>query len=98
MNDVLNSQSYTEASWLNRIPVAAWILLSLIAISCNILIGYSERRRHIHLLFVLPIIVSTSFLLIADIESPRRGIIRIHPPNLLALSQSLEAQSIRNDD
>lgn len=48
--------------------------------------------------FVLPIVMSNSFLLIADIESPRGGIIRIHPPNLLALSQSLEAQSISNDD
>jgi hypothetical protein len=90
MNDVLNSQSYTEASWLNRIPTAAWIFMLLIAVSCNILVGYSERRTRIHLLFVLPLIVSISFLLIADIESPRGGIIRIHPQNLLALSRSFE--------
>ena len=92
MNDVLNSQSYTQAAWLNRIPVAAWSLMGLVAISCNILIGYSERRRAIHLLFVLPVVISTSFLLIADIDSPRGGIIRVQPPNLLALSQSLPAQ------
>ena len=35
MNDVLNSQGYTQAAWGNRIPAAAWILMGLIAIVCN---------------------------------------------------------------
>ena len=33
MNDVLNSQGYTQFAWWNRIPVSAWILLAVIAIS-----------------------------------------------------------------
>jgi hypothetical protein len=28
MNDVLNSQGYTQAAWLNRIPTAAWMLMA----------------------------------------------------------------------
>jgi len=36
MNDVLNSQGYTQAAWWNRIPVAAWVLLAMIAIGCNL--------------------------------------------------------------
>jgi len=28
MNDVLNSQGYTQAAWWNRIPVGAWCLCS----------------------------------------------------------------------
>jgi hypothetical protein len=35
MNDVLNSQGYTQAAWWNRIPGAAWALMGLIAIFCN---------------------------------------------------------------
>ncbi|MGA7717745.1 MAG: hypothetical protein WCB33_17700 [Bradyrhizobium sp.] len=92
MNDVLNSRGYTQAAWWNRIPVAAWVLMELIAISANLLIGYSERRKVVHLIFVLPIIVSISFLLIADIDSPRGGIIRVLPQNLIALSHSIKAQ------
>jgi len=92
MNDVLNSQGYTQAAWWNRIPAAAWMLMGLIAISCNLLIGYSERRKAARLIFVLPIIVSISFLLIADINSPRVGIIRVLPQNLIALSHSFKAQ------
>jgi hypothetical protein len=41
------------------------------------------------LLLVLPLVVSISFFLIADIDSPRGGIIRIEPQNLISLSQSL---------
>jgi len=89
MNDVLNSQGYTQFAWWNRIPVAAWGLLAVISITCNLLIGYGARRLGSVLSVVLPLAVSISFFLIADIDSPRRGLIRVHPTNLISLSQSL---------
>jgi hypothetical protein len=93
MNDMLNAQSRTQGAWWNRIPAAAWGLMGFIAIACNGLLGYSERRRGALLLLVVPIIMSISVLLIADIDSPRGGIIiRVHPNNLIALSQSIKAQ------
>jgi hypothetical protein len=88
MNDVLNSQGYTQAAWWNRIPVAAWILLAIIAIGCNLLIGYGAHRKNTLLFLVLPLAVSLSFFLTADIDSPRGGVIRVQPQNLLSLSQS----------
>ena len=91
MNDVFNSQSRTQGAWWNRIPVAAWSLMGLIAISCNFLLGYGEHRRGALLLLVLPIIVSISFLLIADIDSPHGGIIRVLPHSLISLSETLKA-------
>jgi len=66
--------------------------MGLIAISCNLLIGYSERRTRVVLLLVLPVIVSISFLLIADIDSPQGGIVRVSPRNLISLSQSMKVQ------
>jgi hypothetical protein len=91
MNDVLNSKGYTQAAWLNRIPIAAWGLMAAIAICCNLLIGYGARRGEARtmLLLVLPVVVSISFCLIADIDSPRGGIVRVRPQNLISLSQSL---------
>jgi hypothetical protein len=89
MNDVLDSQGYMQAAWWNTIPVAAWILMMAIAICCNLLIGYGAHRNSWSLLSILPLVISVSFFLIADIDSPRRGIIRVVPQNLLALSQSL---------
>jgi hypothetical protein len=93
MNDVLNSKGYTQAAWWNRIPSAAWGLMVVIAICCNLLIGYGARRGEAKaiLLLVLPLIVSISFFLIADIDSPRGGIVRVRPQNLVSLSQSLHA-------
>ncbi|MGO9515384.1 MAG: hypothetical protein ACLP2F_17335 [Steroidobacteraceae bacterium] len=93
MNDVLNSQGYTQAAWWNRIPRAAWALMALIAICCNLLVGYAVRHTKIkgNLLLILPLVVSIAFLLIADMDSPRGGLIHVNPQNLLSLSASLPA-------
>jgi hypothetical protein len=92
MNDVLNSQGYTEAAWRNRLPVAAWWLVIAIAIFSNLLIGYTAHQRTKFLLAVLPLAVSISFFLIAEIDSPRHGLIRVVPQNLISLSESLRGQ------
>jgi hypothetical protein len=90
MNDVLNSQGYTQASWWNRIPWGAWILLVLISIFCNILVGYVAHGRSGFLFLILPIALSISLFLIADIDSARNGVIRTHPQNLESLAASLQ--------
>ena len=90
MNDVLNSQGYTQAAWWNRIPVAAWSLMFLIAVLSNVLLGYGMHGRAVVLSVVLPLAVSISFFLIADIDSPRGGVIRIQPQNLYAFAETLK--------
>jgi hypothetical protein len=85
MNDVLNSQGYTQAAWWNRIPVGAWSLMFVIALFCNLLVGYGSHKMEMKLFMVLPLVVAVSFFLIADIDSPRGGVIRVHPQNLMSL-------------
>jgi hypothetical protein len=94
MNDVLNSQGYTQAAWWNRIPSSAWSLMLAIAVCCNLLVGYGARsvRAKGVLLFVLPLVVAISFLLIADIDSPRGGFIHVMPQNLESVLQSMPGQ------
>ena len=91
MNDVLNSQGYTQAAWWNRIPTSAWALMIAMAICCNVLIGYGARGAGVKsgLLIVLPLVAAVAFLLIADIDSPRRGFIHVVPQNLVSLLDSL---------
>ena len=89
-NDVINAQGYTQAAWWNRIPVGAWAMMALMAISSNLLVGYGERRKGELFLFVLPAIVSLSFFVIADLDSPRGGVIHVSPQNLLAASQAMK--------
>lgn len=92
MNDVLNAQGYAQAAWWNRIPAAAWILLVTISVFCNLLIGYGVRLKSELLFLILPIVLSISFFLIADIDSPRRGVIHVRAQNLETLADSLKAQ------
>jgi hypothetical protein len=93
MNDVLNAQGYTQAAWWNRIPVGAWILMVAIALTSHVLLGFgAQSAKAESLLFVvLPFVIAVSFLLIADIDSPRSGVIRVHPQNLISLAASLHA-------
>jgi hypothetical protein len=88
MNDVLNSQGYTQAAWWNRIPVAAWGLMAAIAICSNALVGLGARnaKREFTLLLILPLVVAIAFFLIADIYSPRHGLILIEAPKLRSIS------------
>jgi len=91
MNDVLNSQGYTQAAWWNRIPIGAWGLMGAIAICSNLLLGYARHRVRggVIRFMVLPLVLSIAFAFIADIDSPRRGIIRVRPQNLISLAQAL---------
>jgi hypothetical protein len=84
MNDVINSQGYTQAAYWNRIPKAAWYL----ALCCNVLFGYQMQTTG-KLALVLPLVVSISLLLIADIDAPRHGLIHVSPQNLESLARSL---------
>ena len=93
MNDVLNAQGYTQAAWWNRIPLAAWSLLFLVAVLSNVLLGYGAHVRAMVLSLILPLAVALSFLLISDIDSPRGGIIRIQPKNLQALAGSFQGDN-----
>jgi dsDNA-binding SOS-regulon protein len=88
MNDVINSQGYTQAAYWNRIPTAAWYLLAAIALCCNVLFGYRMQTTG-KLALVLPLVVSISMLLIADIDAPRHGLIHVRPQNLESLARSL---------
>jgi hypothetical protein len=94
MNDVLNSQGFTQAAWWNRIPAGAWGLMAVVAICSNLLVGYGARhpQRALVRLLVLPLVLCLSFFLLSDIDTPRRGIIRVSPENLHSLSQSLNGR------
>jgi hypothetical protein len=93
MNDVINSQGYTQAAWWNRIPFSAWLLVVTIAMCATLLVGIGTKRSGTvpRVLLVLPLVIALALFLIADIDSPRRGIIRVVPQNLQSLAQSLQA-------
>ena len=94
MNDVLKAQGYAQAASWNRIPAQAWALMTAIAICCNVLVGFGARPgwARYYLSLVLPLVVAVAFYLIAELDSPRTGLIRVVPQNLISLARSLDAQ------
>jgi hypothetical protein len=91
MNDVLNSQGYTQAAWLNQIPIAAWVLMFAIAVGATLMVGIGAKNTKslYRVLLILPVVLSVAFYLIADIDSPRRGMIAVVPQNLQLLVDSM---------
>ncbi len=89
MNDVLNSQGYALAAWRNRLPIEVWMLLILVAASCNFLIGLGAERLSPLTHAILPVTASLAFLLIADVEGPRNGFVRVQPVNLADVAAAI---------
>lgn len=92
MNEVLNAAGSAQAAWRTRIPNAAWMLMVLIAVLCNTMIAYGALQRASLSIppLVLPLVISIAFLFIADIDSPRGGVIRVAPESLLSLAATLQ--------
>jgi hypothetical protein len=90
MNDVLSSADSATAAWLDRIPTAAWWLMLLIGVGSNVTLGFGAKRFNTFLLAVLPLTVAVSLFLIADIDSPRGGVVDVEPINLSRFAESLK--------
>ena len=93
MNDVLNSQGYTQAAWWNRIPIAAWGLMAAIAICCNVLLGFGARnvKAEAVCFWFSRLSCRSRFFSSQTWTAPRHGIIRVNPQNLASLVDSLRA-------
>jgi hypothetical protein len=91
IGEVVTSAGDSEASWNNRIPGTAWLLMAAMAVFATLLVGIGLDEGHgfSRMLLVLPLVIATAFFLIADVESPRMGIIRVVPENLMTLSHTL---------
>ena len=91
MNDVINADGYTVAAWRNRLPVEVWLLLILVGAGCNFLIGFGAEKLSSTTHAILPITASLAILLIADVEGPSNGFVRVHPENLIDAAASMKA-------
>ena len=91
MNDAINAEGYAQAAMWNRIPTAAWVLLCTLGVVATILLGFRfHQQSQVDLLtLVTPTLIATSFFLIADIDCPHGGVIRVIPQNLMALQAAL---------
>lgn len=86
-NDLYIAQQKTMASWRHQIPGAAWAILIVFGLCSNFLIGYNIRGKSGRnaLIFVIPAVTALALFMIAEIDVPGKGIIRVAPDNLKAI-------------
>lgn len=63
--------------------------MSVIALVACALTGYGAPEARP--LLVLPVVLAVAFFFLSDIDSPRHGLIRVVPQNLLSLAASMRA-------
>jgi hypothetical protein len=88
MIEVIDGEGYTQAAWVNRIPKPAWYLLFAIAVCACVMFALARDRVGSvrTLIWIFPVIVSVALFLVADIDSPRGGLIHVIPDNLLTVA------------
>lgn len=74
------SQQQTTAVSQRKLPDAAWLVIIVFAMVACCLTG-RQQRQGLSLL-VLPVMISLSLFLIAEIDTPGEGIIRVTPDDL----------------
>ena len=93
MNEVIDSEGRSRGAWNNRLPDAVWGLLLFIAIGASLLFGIGRTRVPVLILTVLPLAIAVALFLIAEIDSPRSGLVRVLPENLVSVTNSINANS-----
>lgn len=75
-----------------RIPLTIWAVMALIAVLTCFVVGYTMHRRQLVAVCVLPLTVAIVLSLVAELENPRTGYIRIGQESLQTLRHQLGAE------
>jgi hypothetical protein len=77
----------------NRVPGAIWLMVILISVMACLVTGYSMSRRQLVDMIVLPLTVAIVMALVADLDSPRTGVIHIGQQSMERLQLEFESQA-----
>jgi hypothetical protein len=93
LNETIDLASTRLAAARYRVPGALWLLLLIVAIFGMWAAGFSagvNGKRALFLTIGLPVLITLVLLLITDISSPRRGLIRNDESSMLELRDSMK--------
>jgi hypothetical protein len=94
LNESIDLSEKRLATLENRIPNAVWIMLALVSVLSCLTIGASERRRIWFVMVVSSLTIAIVMALIADLDSPRTGLIQIGQQSLRRVQQELKSSSV----
>jgi len=91
LNDSIDLTEKRLATLENRVPNAVWLLLVLVSVLSCLTIGVSERRRFWFVMVMSPLTIAIVMALIADLDAPRTGLIKIGQHSLRRVQQDLKS-------
>jgi len=77
LNDAIDVSQKRLASFENRIPKSVWMIIVAVAVFQGFVAGFSLRRRFWFSLVMTPLVIAIVVALIADLDSPHTGLIRV---------------------
>ena len=91
LNDMIDLHEKRMAASENRVPGTIWAMLILLGGLTCLVVGLSQRRRMAISMMVPPLMIAIVMALIADIDSPRKGLIRVSQGSMVRLQEDLSA-------
>jgi hypothetical protein len=76
LNDMIDVAEKRLAAFENRVPNTVWIIF-IVAIFQSFATGFSLTRRFWFSLVMTPLVIAVVMALLADLDSPRTGLIRV---------------------
>jgi hypothetical protein len=89
LNDTIDLSEKRLTALENRIPLTIWLTFMFIALLTCLMSGYGQRRRFWLIAVVSPLMIAIVMGLIADLDSPRSGFLRVDLRSLDRLAQDL---------
>jgi len=94
LNEMIDLDAKRVAALENRIPTTIWLMLMFIAILTCLTVGYSQRRRFLLSTVVPPLMIAIVMSLIADLDTPRSGLITIGQQSMERLQLDMSPNAV----
>jgi hypothetical protein len=91
LNEMIDLSEKRLTALENRVPPTIWLMLLLIAFVTCLPLGYWQRRRFWLVAVVIPLMIAIVMGLIADLDSPRSGFLRLDLCSLERVEQDLRS-------
>lgn len=89
MNEVIDMYEKRRSAVENRIPRVIWYLIAFIAVLTSTAFGFSAKKRRWFSLLAVPLAFAALAALIADLDSPRSGFIKVSQASMHRTYQGL---------
>jgi hypothetical protein len=90
LNEMIDLEASRQDALENRIPSSVWVVLLMVSAAASVMTGALYPRRTSIAFLMVPLVLSSVMALIADLDSSRRGLIRISQGSMVRLESTMK--------